>query len=287
VTPTAAERADLLVEAAQDDPTRRLELAAAFYARRPGRADVRGYRRAELAFLQWQISRGVLAPVRGDRPGSPWWRAVNAGLLRDAAEADLIAAGVPGTPSRPAVHRWLDFLTDPSPASWYRAHNTSIVAGYVEHRRLGDAESPVERFFLDVTLARVLFVHGLVLNPRLALGRRLRPLGRLGDPRRRGVDVYLSLRDVLPREYPLVEQSITVILDQEDPLGRLIDYGVMLPRMQALYEFAAHDLDEPRLLDFIVDGDPVYAWPHEGREAWRPRKHRRLIALVGRVTPPG
>ena len=38
--------------------------------------------------------------------------------------------------------------------------------------------------------------------------------------------------------------------------------------MQALYEFAASDLDEPRLLDLVRDGFPVYAWPYEDRDAW-------------------
>jgi hypothetical protein len=34
-------------------------------------------------------------------------------------------------------------------------------------------------------------------------------------------------------------QSITEILDAENFAGRLIDYGILLPRAQSLYEFAA------------------------------------------------
>src|SRR5215472_15002898 len=52
-----------------------------------------------------------------------------------------------------------------------RAHNSSVVAGYLAHRHLTAAELPVERFFMDVALARVLYAHALVTNPRLALGR--------------------------------------------------------------------------------------------------------------------
>ena len=285
ISPTAAEQASDLVEAVQDDPRRRRELAAEVYEPRLGRADVRSYRRAELAFMHWQMSRGVLAPASDERPGSPWWRAVNAGLLRDACEADLLLAGAPGTPSRPAVARWRHFLESPSPASWYRAHNASIVTGYVDQRHLAGAELPVERFFMDVTLARVLFVHGLLMHPRLALGRWLWPFGRLGDPRWRGVDIYLSLKNVLPREYPLTGRSIESVLDAEDFWGRLVDYGVLMPRVQELYEYAATDLQQPHLLTFVANGNPVYTWPVDDYEAWQARRYRRLVGLVKRITP--
>jgi hypothetical protein len=66
------------------------------------------------------------------------------------------------------------------------AHNASIVAGYLAHRGLARRELPLERFFMDVALVRVLFAHALLTAPRLALGP-LGPAGRLlGDPRWRG-----------------------------------------------------------------------------------------------------
>jgi hypothetical protein len=71
----------------------------------------------------------------------------------------------------------------------------------------------VERFFMDVALARVLYVHALVIQPKLALGR-LQLAGRLiGDPRWRGADLFLSLRNILPNRYPLTGISIGEILD--------------------------------------------------------------------------
>ena len=67
--------------------------------------------------------------------------------------------------------------------TWYRAHNASIVAGYLEHEELCAAELPVERFFMNVALSRVLYAHALVASPKLALGR-MRAVSRvLGDPR--------------------------------------------------------------------------------------------------------
>jgi hypothetical protein len=281
---TAAEHALHALETVRDEPGQRLEMAARFYDDRPGRAPIRSYRRAELAFMRWQISRGVLEPASSTQPGSEWWRALNEGLLRDALEAGHLAAGTLGSPTRPAVKRWITFLESPSPQSWYRAHNASIIAGYLDYRHLVEHELPVERFFMDVALGRVLFVHALVMNPRIAIGRWLSPLGRLiGDPRWRGADVYLSLRNVLPDRYPLTDLTIGDVLASENFAGRLIDYGVMLPRVQAVYEFAARDLNELGLLDFISNGNLIYAWPYENRDVWVATKSRALTALIARI----
>jgi hypothetical protein len=280
----AADEALAMVAAVRHDPALRLELAARFYDDRPGRASIRAYRRAELAFMRWQVSRGVLASPESAPPGSRWWRSVNESLLRDACEADRLAAGRPGQASKPAVTRWTDFLGEPSARTWYRAHNASIVAAYLEHRHLCAAEVPVERFFMDVAMARLVCVHALVIRPRLAAGR-LAVAGRLiGDPRWRGADLFLSLRNVLPDRYPLTVSSIDQILALENYASRLIDYGVILPKMQALYEFAASDLDEPRLLDLVRNGFPVYAWPYEDRNAWTTTRARFVRSVLSRLT---
>lgn len=283
---TAADEALALVAAVRDDPAQRLALAARFYDARQGRAPIRAYRRAELAFMRWQVSRGVLAPPGAPRPGSPWWRSVNEGLLRDAWEADRLLAGRPGPPSRPPVGHWAGFLRQPSGAAWYRAHNASIVAGYLEHRHLCAAELPVERFFMDVALLRVLYAHALVASPRLALGR-LHPVGRLlGDPRWRGADVFLSLQRILPDRYPLDGYGIGHLLDLENYAGRVIDYGVIVPRLPAVYAFAAADLGEPRLHNLIQDGFPVYAWDYQDRGAWVTARGRVLRSVAGWLTSP-
>jgi hypothetical protein len=285
MTRTAAEDADQLVTAVEDDPAARLELASRFYDDQPGRASIRSYRRAEVAFMRWQLSRGVLAPLDGSQPGSRWWRAVNGGLLRDAWEARKLVAGAPGRASLPAVDRWAEFLQDPSPQSWYRAHNASIVGGYLEHRRLCERETPIERFFMDVALGRVVFVHVLITSPRRAIGKWLCRAGPLlGDPRWRGADLYLSLRNVLPNRYPLTDVTIAEILAAENFAARLLDYGVMLPRAEEMYEFVAADLGEPGLLDFISGGSLVYAWPFEHRHVWAPVKSHGLIKVISRLT---
>jgi hypothetical protein len=80
--------------------------------------------------------------------------------------------------------------------------------------------------------------------------------------------VFLSLRRVLPNRYPLPLEVERYIAD-EQRLGRLLDYAVIVPRLQRLYEWSAEDLAEPRLLDLVRDGHPVYAWPFEQRHVWR------------------
>jgi hypothetical protein len=286
VTATAQEQAAVMLAAVRDDPARRLELAARFYDRRPGRPSIRAYRRAEMAFMRWQIRRGVLAAPGADRPGSPWWRAVNEGLLRDAWQAELLVSGQPGTASRPSVTCWMEFLRRPSARAWYRAHNASIVAGYLAHRDLALQEHPVERFFMDVALLRVFYAHSLLTAPRMALGR-LAPAGRmLADPRWRGADVFLSLHNILPNRYPLDRVTMPWILEAENYLGRLVDYGVILPRSRAIYAHAAADLNEPQIADMVRDGCPVYAWPYDQRQVWTTTRAPLLMHSLRKLTRP-
>jgi hypothetical protein len=46
------------------------------------------------------------------------------------------------------------FVDTPSATTWYRAHNASIVAAYLDHRALAEQENRAERFFINVVLLR-------------------------------------------------------------------------------------------------------------------------------------
>ena len=267
------------VAAVRDDPAARLALLARTYHGPTGRAPRHlPFRRAALSFMRWQEQRGVLNPLGASPPGSVWWRAINERLLRDGCESVALAGGQAGEPSSRAVRLWLAFIASPTARNWYRAHNASIVGAYLEHRDLAEAESPPERFFMNVALGRVLYAHALVGAPRLALGR-FAPLGRvLGDPRLGMAGAFLSLRRVLPNRYPLARDVETYIAD-EQRLGRLLDYAVIVPRLQRVYEWSAEELGEQRLLELVRDGNPTYAWPFEERHVWR-SPH---TPLVGRV----
>lgn len=280
---TAADQAERLVAEVRDDPAARMRFAADTY---PDGQRYRPYARAVVAFMRWQDSRGVLNPPRDEHPGSPWWRAVNEDLLRDTCEARILAE-YGGEASSPTVERWIDFFGAPSARSWYLAHNGSVVAGYLTHRDLASFEMPAERFFMNVTLLRVLYAQALVFDGVLALGR-LSFLSRLiGHPRTRSPEAFLAIADILPDVYPIELRTVEEVIDRENPLGRVLDYTVIGARTDALYASAAHALGEPRLLDLVRDGAPVYAWPYESRHVWQsPSAHRSLKSLLRFLTRP-
>jgi hypothetical protein len=282
--PGALDRAGAQVAAVRDDPAARLALMAQVFHGPTGSAPRHlPFRRAALSFMRWQARRGVLSPLDGSPPGSLWWRAVNERLLRDGCETVALLGGLAGEPSSRAVRLWLEFADSPTGRNWYRAHNASIVAAYLEHRELAEAESEPERFFMNVALARVLYAHALGAAPRLALGR-FAPLGRvLGDPRLGMAGAFLSLRRVLPDRYPLALDVERYIAD-EQRLGRMLDYAVIVPRLQRLYEWSAGELDEPGLLELVRDGNPVYAWPFAQRHVWRKPQMPLAARVLERLT---
>jgi hypothetical protein len=267
---TAAEWAVTQVIAVRDDPAARLALVTSTYRGPFGRAPRHlPFSRAAISFMRWQADRGVLDPLDASPGGSPWWRAVNERLLRDGCEAMARSRGLLGEPSSPTIGLWMSFIAAPTAASWYRAHNASIVGAYLEHRDLAQQESRAERFFLNVVLVRVLYAHALVAAPRLALGR-FGPLGSiLGDPRLGMAGGFLALGRVVPDRYPL-DRDIDVYLADENSLGRMLDYGVIVPRMQSLYDWSAQELGHPALRQLFRDGSPTYAAAHPEPSVWNP-----------------
>lgn len=291
--PAAAWAAERVAQVS-DHPLARLALVERCYRAPFGRSQrslwsrgTRGhlpYRRAAMSFMRWQLRRGVLAPMNGERPGSPWWRAINERLLRDGCEAIARRSDLPGPSSSSTVDHWISFAENPTARTWYRAHNASVVAGYLEHRDLADAENAAERFLMNVVLCRVLYAHALVAAPQLSLGR-LRPLAPLlGDPRLGMTGIFLRLSRVLPAEYPLTERPATY-LDHELAFGRLLDFGVIAPRLQQIYEWSAAELAAPGLLECTRNGSLTYAWPYRDRHVWHPRQ-TRTIRWIHRLLPP-
>jgi hypothetical protein len=278
----AAAYAGAKVARVADDPAGRMALLHATYERPAGTVvRHRPFRRAALSFMDWELRRGVLAPPSSPAPGSPWWRALNERLLRDGCEAVARAGGLGGEPSSNTIEPWLRFLQAPSASRWYRAHNGSVVAAYLEHATLAHAENRAERFFMNVVLLRVLYAHALVAAPRLALGRLQTVSRLLGDPRLGMAGIFLSLRRTVPDLYPLPD-PLEYYLRLEHGVGRILDYAVIVPRLQRLYEWSAQALDEPQLRELIDDGAPVYAWPASERALFeRPLRPGRPRALPG------
>jgi len=273
-----------MVAQVRDDPAARIRLAADTYALRDARRPFRPYRRAVVAFMRWQQARGVLNGLDAAAPGSPWWRAVNEDLLRDALEAKLLVEREHAVASSPTVRHWVDFFRAPSARSWYLAHNASVVTGYLAHAELAEQEELAERFFMNVVLIRVLYAHALVFDPNLALGRFGFLAKVVGHPRVRGPQTLLSMKDVLPVGYPIRDMTIGEIIDSENRMFRMVDFGVIAPRAEALYAMSAQALGEPRLLELVDDGRPAYAWPVDQRHAWRAVWTPRLHQLVNFLT---
>jgi hypothetical protein len=160
----------------------------------------------------------------------------------------------------------------------------TIVRAYLDHRDLAERENRVERFFINLILVRVLYAHALVAAPHLALAW-LAPIGRLlGDPRLDMTGMFLSVSRVLPHRYPL-NGELDDYIANEHALGRLLDLGVIVPRLTELYRWTADELRIPDVADLVSDATPVYAWDPHDRKPWAPPP-RPLVRAVRRALPP-
>lgn len=250
-------KARAIVDAVRDDPDGRLALRERFYDRYPGAAGAGpGLGRSELDFFRWEIARGVLAtPEHG---GSPWWRAVNDRLLFDAELAALLCDELPAlSVGMPAVRAWQHYIREPSAQSWYRAHDASVVIGYLDAVELAHAEPWSERVFMNIVLYRLLYAQALVEGDELgALGEVL------ANPAGSGVGLMLSLPDFYPRHYPLTKAEVRDILQSshtlEDGAEIVLDDLAILPQLVDLYRHASGWLGIPTLERFLSDGKPDY-----------------------------
>lgn len=271
-----------------DDPDARLRLREDFYLKYgfaevliaaaeldPALDDAKfGFGRSELDFMRWEIRRGVLDPGRG----SPWWRAVNLSFLFDGQLAGLgHEAGLDGTDAPLPAKAWLAYIDDPSSVTWYRAHNTSIVSGYLEHSDLAPGESRPEQIFLNCVLYRLLFAQGMVE------GVEFEKLGRfLADPRLPSVDVLVHLPDFYPDRYPLNSGEAKHVMHRghslEEASARCLDLVLIHPQLVRLYGRAAVWNATPFLVKWVVEGEPCYPHgrPHNSMLAYAARLVRRI-----------
>jgi len=195
-----------------------------------------------------------------------------------------LVAGAMEPPSSTAVEYWLAFVAHPMARNWYRTHNASGVDAYLAHRDLAETESESERFFMNVVLCRVLYAHALVAAPRLSLGRLRALAPKLGDPRLGMTGIFLSLSRVLPNEYPLTG-SVNTYVSEETTFGRLLDFGLILPRLQQLYAWAEGELAAPGLLSCVENGAMTYAQSISEYSGMQERPSA-IVSLVRELLPP-
>jgi hypothetical protein len=249
------EQAQRVVASVLDDPEARYELRVRFYEKYGFMPEGAGYGNSELAFMRWEIGRGVLAPAP---KGSRWWRDVNASLLFDAELAALIHETSDCRDAPLGTRRWLNYLARPSSANWYLAHNGSIVDGYLAQAIAARDESSAEQTFMNIVLYRVLYAEAMVKGSTF-----LGVLGRiLADPMLPAVDVITHLADFYPRDYPLTQEDALAIEGRApgffDDTVRLFDDLIILRHVTALYDHAATMLEVPTLRELLREGRAIY-----------------------------
>src|SRR5262245_5059933 len=158
------------------------------------------------------------------------------------------------------------------------------------HEERSDEErSPCSRVLLVIdgrSLCRgaAALCTALVSAPRLALGSLVGIGPVLGDPRLAVTGIFLSLSRIVPDRYPL-ERDVHDYIAEENAFGQMLDYGIIQPRLQRLYEWSAEELGEPRVLHLVRDGSPGYAWPFEHRDVWEPARPMRAARELRRILP--
>ncbi len=274
-------RARALVDGVANDPEGRYRLRETFYTRwgfadvyaarmataaaRAGRQapdaslDPYGFGTSELAFMRWEIDRGVLNPMDGiGAPGSPWWRAVNLQFLYLSELAGLIAeAGLGSLVDDIAVRYWLDYFARPCGTTWYRAHNGCIVRAYLAQRALAFAESDDEQLLMNEVLYRLLFAEAMEMGDEAGW------LGEFAaDPELFAVDFITHLQTLYPDHYPLTEQDDIDVrhlgTGLEADFGRFLDETLILQHVDQLYALVAKTVDAPQLQRLIKNGVPIY-----------------------------
>ena len=240
-------------------PKKRYQQQAAFY-QRFGYGIRDGYGESPLAFMQWEIRRGVLNPLdHTEKPGSPWWRAVNADLIHDTIIAELgydhhINSALFSHP----VQTWLNYIHHPSAKTWYRAHNTSIVYAYLRHIELAKQEDLIEQLFINKVLYRLLFTQSLVEG---IWG----PIGTIvANPKLFGIIFIDHILDHYPEYYPLTQENDPqsdqfAYISSKNPL-QILDNTIIAPKLTKLYHQAQIWLQIPQLHSFIRDNHPVYPY---------------------------
>jgi hypothetical protein len=255
---TLARQAFATVDAARNDPLARFTLRERFYLKYGGGGGDAGFGKSELAFLEWEIARGVLAPLDASNPGSRWWRDVNASLLFDTELATLIYEAGDKIAAPPGARRWLEYMRAPSEKSWYVAHNGSIVAAYLSQAAAAHAEGDGEQKFMNIVLYRVLFAEAMVAGVTF-----LGVLGKImADPELPAVKLITDVKDFYPRHYPLTRQDVRNMTGKGNGLFdfvvRLFDEALILPEANRIYHHAAESLAIPELTLLVRSGRPCY-----------------------------
>jgi|OM-RGC.v1.007820083 hypothetical protein len=242
-----------LTESIANFPEKRLQVRQAFYEKYGYCVqDGHSYGRSEIAFLKWEIKRGVLNPLDDkEQPGSVWWRNTNLNFIFMSELAGAMKENNVTNPDAPMpVLNWLNFINNPTPETWYIAHNSTILDGFKRYEGCVALENNIEKKFLNITLYRLMFAQAMVeevtIFPELA--------EFIADPRGIGVKLLTSLPDFYPPHYPLTEGDLKIILGKEggwqDDMVFILD-NIILLNLGKLYNAASKWNESPFLMDYV------------------------------------
>ena len=249
-----------IVLGVSDDPIGRYKLRYRFYQRYgyPVVKGKEGLGNSELAFMKWEIRRGVLNPLGCEHPGSPWWREVNSRFLYLSTLADLIQQSGQQFSDLPLpVNFWLEYIKAPNEMTWYEAHNSSIISGYSVANDLAFEENVYEQYFMNIVLYRLFFAQSMVEGVSFGL------LGKiLANPRGGAVSIVTDIESFYPKHYPLTKQDIKYVTHRAHNLPGILEWLfdkiLILPGLNKLYMQAANWNSAPEVLEYVKNNKPVY-----------------------------
>lgn len=245
------------VNSLKNDPNKRLESRKEYYLRYGfGKESQYGFGNSEIDFLEWEIERGVLDEKYADR----WWYNVNLEFIYYSVLGAYIFEEKKQHIQIPQpVQRWVDYLEKPSAQTWYKAHNSSIIYGYLKYYELAFKEDLIEQYFINEVLDRLLFAEVMVEGKSKLFGF----WGRiLASPKSPAVDILVKIKDLYPRNYPLKWKDILNVLDIGFDIGTVISYVldkvIIKSNRTNIYNFISELLNIPELKHFIIDNKVVY-----------------------------
>lgn len=262
------QKAEIIVAQVVNNPENRYNLRYEFYEKY-GHSVIKGSEglgNSELAFIKWEIKRGVLNPLSATPSGSEWWRAVNSYFLYVGTLAQLIHESGEDFKDLPTpVTFWLAYINEPNECTWYRAHNSSIIEGYAEANKLALKENVYEQYFMNIVLYRLLYAQSMVEGVSFGI------LGKIfANPRGYAVSIITDIEAFYPGHYPLTKEDIKYVMHKAHNcmgiLEDIFDYLFIIPHLEQLYKEAAKWNTTPVLTSFIAKNKPVYPLHKEKNE---------------------
>lgn len=249
-----------IVNSVSDDPKERYNLRYKFYQKYgdPLIEGKEGLGNSELAFIDWEIKRGTLNSLDNAKPGSPWWRTVNGHFDYLSTLAQLIKESGESFNDLPVpVNFWLEYINNPNERSWYRAHNSSIIAGYVVADAVAFEENVYEQYFMNIVLYRLLYAQSMVEGVSFGI------LGEIfANPRGDAVSIITDIEAFYPSHYPLSKEDIKYVTHKAHNLMGIIedifDTIFILPNLDKLYAEAAEWNNSPMVNEFVKNNHPIY-----------------------------